>query len=110
MRTVFFLSLLVLNASLALASGGFQVPTLGGIFQGPAVASPLGTYWNPAAIGPLKGSHFFGSISPTFVHGGFERTGIDPNTGSYYSPAAWKGFGPLPTVAFTSDFNTDRVV
>jgi long-chain fatty acid transport protein len=92
------------------AAAGLQVPAIGGIFEGPSVVSPLGVYWNPAAIGLLKGTQLYGAFSPTFAYGSFSRSGIDPNIGMGFDKASWFGFGPVPTAVATSDFGTKRVV
>jgi len=93
------------------AAGSFQVsPLMGGVFEGPSVASPMGIYWNPAAIGLLKGTHVYGALDLFFLRGTYDRDGFDPNTGGGYDTATWSGFGPLPKAAVTSDFGTDRWV
>ncbi len=72
---------LVLLAPPAAAFPLFDLRPTGTPFEGPAEIEPTASWWNPAALAPLRGFHlqFFGGLRAR--RGTFDRTAIDHTTG-----------------------------
>lgn len=53
----------------------------GMVFVGPTSAHVSAIYWNPAAIGVMRGAHVWVSSHAAVSHVGIDRASIDPATG-----------------------------
>jgi long-subunit fatty acid transport protein len=110
--------------ALALGAGGagaspLDEPFVGGLsFSGPTSGNIAAIYWNPAALGLVRGFQLM--VSPSFRSTtiGMTRTGIDPETGQALppqsataheldQPVAWP-LGPGGFVGISSDLGGDR--
>ncbi len=81
-------------------SNGYTSPWLGGELSGPGVANGAGVYWNPAAIGAIKGNSIFFTLEPTYEYVSYQRYGVNQN-GSPYNRVSFNDWAPLPTFAAT---------
>lgn len=101
--------------TMALASSAHAqavaTPRVGGmVFSGPAEPHVTSIYWNPAAIGPLRGFHAYVDFEPRIDTVQLQRSPIDTSTGEpadSSTPAAQrKTFAQQNTTDITPDFFT----
>ncbi len=69
----------------------------GSPFDGPTEEAPTAAFWNPAALGPLRGLHAWFSGSLALERGSFDRAPFDNATGAVGSGAS------LPPTNLASD-------
>jgi len=99
----FFLAWMLVFAipQVALANG-LTPPVFGGHFATPAEPDPAGTYWNPGALGFVKGTQGFVNVSPTY----FPATYTPSFTPTTVSSTL---FQVTPLIAVTSDFGLENL-
>jgi long-subunit fatty acid transport protein len=102
------------------AAAPLDEPFVGGLgFTGPTSANLGAVYWNPAALGLVRGFQLMAVGSAQLSTVGVSRTSIDPGTGmpggSMTFPSvqardlAWPSpFGPHTYFALSTDFGGDR--
>ena len=108
-------------AALAAASGSagaspLDDPFVGGMgFDGPTDANLGAIYWNPAALGLVRGSQLTISATGHLAYVGVTRTALDPVTGLRQSASARDFTHPFPSpvgpgsyLAISSDLGGDR--
>lgn len=82
--------------------------TVGGISATPTRSGPAGVYWNPAVIGTYSGTQLESNIS---LIGGwliYDRSGINPNTGTGYDSISTSTFTPNPFFSISTDFGLEK--
>jgi len=104
------------------AAAPLDEPFVGGLsFDGPTAANLGAIYWNPAALGLVRGFQLMAAASGQLTTVDVNRTAIDPTTGvpgpggSMTFPTAhardmsWPSpFGPHSYLALSTDFGGDR--
>ena len=108
-------------AALAAASGSagaspLDDPFVGGMgFDGPTDVNLGAIYWNPAALGLVRGSQLTISATGHLAYVGVTRTALDPVTGLRQSASARDFTHPFPSpvgpgsyLAISSDLGGDR--
>ncbi len=112
--------LIMLAAARASATPLVAPQTGGLVFVGPTSAHPSAIFWNPAAAGLQRGTHFHLAAGVDLRRTTIERAPIDTRTGEPASSAAastTQTFAPVTTspltpggfAGVTSDLDTDRV-
>lgn len=98
-------ALAVLLGAAGVAQAYVGIPRVGGL-NGTGPTAPLVTsiYTNPAAIGQLRGYHFFIDVTPSVSAARFSRAGTDPATGEGYEEVGFMTISPVPFLGFTTDF------
>lgn len=78
--------------------------TVGGLTTTPTRVSAASSFWNPAAIGPARGTTLDTNI--TLFSGWliYDRDGTDPRTGQGFDSSLIKLIAPNPFLAVASDF------
>ena len=87
------------------AQGGLGL-NIGGVDAGPMISNPAAVFWNPAAIGPLKGFHLLADIETVFGQGEYLRA-PDANH-FYYDPVKANVLFPSPFIGMTNNFGLER--
>jgi long-subunit fatty acid transport protein len=110
------LALAVLIAGRAAVAHPFFVDSLGGtVFVGPTSAHPTAIFWNPAAVGLLKGTHFFVGGTARLDFTSTERATIStadgaptPGGDKSFPSSSAVGFSPGGFLGVVTDAGTDR--
>jgi len=102
LRRFFLAWMLVFAFSQGVLANGLTPPVFGGHFATPAEADPAATYWNPGALGFVKGTQGFLNVSPTY----FPATYVPTSTTTKYSSTL---FQVSPLFAVTSDFGIENL-
>ncbi len=107
------LALLSLIAVLSMGAqhahaGGFLVSKIGGDSAGAVSGSPSALFWNPAALGLLKGSTLYVDNNLVLRKGRFTRdtTHVDEE-GEVYEEATLSSIANQPMIAAASDFGLE---
>jgi long-chain fatty acid transport protein len=99
----FFLAwILVVAFSQAALANGLTPPVFGGHFATPAEVDPAATYWNPGALGFVKGTQGFLNISPTYFYSTFISESTTTKVSSTLAQVT-------PLFAVTSDFGLENL-
>jgi long-subunit fatty acid transport protein len=110
MKTLSWLAALLALVALSSPahSGGFLVSKIGGDSAGPTSSLPSSLYWNPAALGPMKGSYGFLDNNLIFRRLNYTRdTTSGGSNGRVYDEAVLTTATSQPMVVLVSDFGTD---
>ena len=85
-----------------------STPRVGGLNDsGPAAAMVTSIFTNPAAIGLMKGNHFFFDANGTYFRAAFKRSGTDTENGGSWDSAGFGRLMPVPFIGFTTKLGTD---
>ena len=96
-------------APVALA-GGFMVSKIGGDTAGVTEASPSSLFWNPAALGRVRGTTLYLDNNVIWRLHHYERDLVGEAAGGGREPRQTHAhFDPQPMLALTSDLGSERL-
>src|SRR5574341_2331439 len=100
---IFLAALLSIIISGTVFANGLTPPVIGGNFASPVELNPTDVYWNPGALGQLRGTQIYLNVAPTYFTSSYKQGATYPTT------VSTSLFSPVPILGVSSDFGLESM-